>query len=80
MLLGLGLGACKKEAQKDTNTEKDQTFIIKGKSYTVDYLRDEMSKNLGVESNSLIFHKEDTSFSSINYSETRFKVSKLFIN
>lgn len=79
MLLGLGLGACKKEAQNNSNTIKEKTIMINGKNYTVDYLRNEMARNLGVESNSLIYHKEDTSFSSINYSETRFKVSKLFI-
>lgn len=78
MLLGLGLAACKKEAQSGSNTSEEKAIMINGKNYTVDYLRNEMAKNLGVESNSLIYHKEDTSFSSINYSETRFKVSKLF--
>ena len=80
MLLGLCLGACKKEAQNGSNTSEEKAIMINGKNYTVDYLRNEMAKNLGVESNSLIYHKEDTSFSSINYSETRFKVSKLFKN
>lgn len=79
MLLGLGLSACKKDDVENKKDPLNESLKINGKIYTILYLRDEMARNLGVESKSLIYHKEDTTFSSINYSETRFKVSKLFM-
>ncbi|NGM67303.1 hypothetical protein [Sphingobacterium sp. SGR-19] len=78
-LIALGCfvsAACKKD--DTTQNTKEETIEIKGKLYTIDYLRSEMARNLQVSVDSLIYNKEDTTFTIRPYLDGRISALRLF--
>lgn len=77
LIFGLGLSACKKEKVNDADFHENH-LKIHGEWYSLDYLKSEMAREIKITQDSLVYNKEDSTFSLLNYSGIRFSVLKLF--
>lgn len=74
MLLGLGLSSCKKDENNPIQTEMVE---VNGKSYSVEFLRNAMAKELNEPAKNLVFHKEELAFTVYNYPNTKWSIIRL---
>ncbi len=68
--------ACNKDDASQNNIE--ETIEIKGKHYTIDYLRSEMARNLKISADSLTYNSEDTTFTVHSFYNAKISALRLF--
>lgn len=74
LIAGLGFASCRKESVDDhvdeTETNNEQTLILNGKEYSVNFVKRGLAKLLGVPVNDLIYDAQRQVFGHVEFAVT----------